>query len=97
MRSLEAIADPVRLAMVRRLARGGPAGLPELAGAAAVHANTVRPHIAALERAGLVVRERTRLAAREHDQIRRACSGCLAPASQVPSVVARKLPTTPGK
>jgi predicted ArsR family transcriptional regulator len=58
MLPLELIADPIRLRIVRRLASGGPAGLNELAAAAEVHLNTIRPHLAALEEAGVVVRER---------------------------------------
>jgi predicted ArsR family transcriptional regulator len=54
---LGAIADPVRLAIVRRLADRGEASLEELATAADVHVNTVRPHLAALEDAGVVARQ----------------------------------------
>src|SRR5436305_2885462 len=53
---LELLTDPARLRLVRRLARG-PASLTELAKAAGVHANTARPHVAALEAGGAVVRE----------------------------------------
>jgi predicted ArsR family transcriptional regulator len=56
MTRLNAIADPIRLSVVRRLAEGGDASLRELADAAGVHPNTVRPHVAALERAGAVLR-----------------------------------------
>jgi predicted ArsR family transcriptional regulator len=55
---LEALADPVRLRIVRHLARRGTASLPELAEAADVHRNTARPHVATLEDAGLLVRAR---------------------------------------
>jgi predicted ArsR family transcriptional regulator len=55
MSLLELIADPVRLQIVRRLARHGPASLQELADAAEVHLNTARVHVAALEEAGAVV------------------------------------------
>jgi predicted ArsR family transcriptional regulator len=55
---LEALSDPIRLRIVRCLARGGPASLPDLAEAAEVHRNTVRPHVARLESAGLLVRVR---------------------------------------
>jgi predicted ArsR family transcriptional regulator len=51
MRVLEAVADPVRLAIVRHLAGHDSATLSELADAAGVHLNTVRGHVAALERA----------------------------------------------
>src|SRR5215213_4597756 len=55
--SLEAIADPVRLRMVRHLAAWGPASVVEIAKAVGVHVNPVRTHAAALERAGVVLRE----------------------------------------
>jgi DNA-binding transcriptional ArsR family regulator len=54
MRVLEAVADPVRLTIVRHLARHDSATLSELADAAGVHLNTVRAHVAALERAGVL-------------------------------------------
>src|SRR4051795_308286 len=57
MSSLEALSDPVRLEVVRHLERCDDASLQELADAAGVHLNTVRPHVAALEEAGAVVRE----------------------------------------
>lgn len=56
MSALDAIADPLRLRLVRRLS-AGPATLSELAAAAGAHANTTRPHVAALEEAGVVRRE----------------------------------------
>jgi predicted ArsR family transcriptional regulator len=57
---LEAIADPVRLRVVRHLDEHGPASLSELAGAAGVHVNTVRPHVMALEQSGILAgRQRT--------------------------------------
>lgn len=55
----DAIADPVRLRMVRHIDERGPASLNELADAAGVHVNTARPHVAALEeRSVLVSRQR---------------------------------------
>src|SRR3954451_12337485 len=48
---LDAVADPVRLRIVRHLADGGSATLTELADVAGVHLNTIRAHVAALERA----------------------------------------------
>jgi predicted ArsR family transcriptional regulator len=53
----EVIADPVRLAIVRRLSRRGSGTLSELAEEAGVHANTVRHHVAELEAAGVLERE----------------------------------------
>jgi predicted ArsR family transcriptional regulator len=47
---LDAVADPVRLRVVRHLAEGGSATLAELADVAGVHLNTIRVHVAALER-----------------------------------------------
>ena len=55
---LDAVADPVRARLVRRLASGGPASLEELADAAGVHANTARAHVAALEAEGFLERRR---------------------------------------
>jgi predicted ArsR family transcriptional regulator len=54
---LDAVADPVRLRIVRHLADGGSATLSELADAADVHLNTVRAHVAALEQAEVIVGE----------------------------------------
>jgi predicted ArsR family transcriptional regulator len=54
---LKLIADPVRLAVIERLAVGEPASLDDLAAAAGVHANTVRGHLATLEDAGAVARD----------------------------------------
>jgi predicted ArsR family transcriptional regulator len=48
---LDAVADPVRLRVVRHLADGGSATLTELADVAGVHLNTIRAHVAALEEA----------------------------------------------
>src|SRR3954451_15164949 len=52
---LGAVADPVRLRIVRHLADAGSATLTELADAAGVHLNTIRTHVAALERAEVLV------------------------------------------
>jgi predicted ArsR family transcriptional regulator len=57
MTVLDAIADPVRLAIVRHLAQHDGASLTDLAAAAGVHANTIRPHLAALQDAGVVTSE----------------------------------------
>src|SRR3954447_10429137 len=51
---LDAVADPVRLRIVRHLAENGYGTLSELAEAAGVHVNTVRAHVAALEEAGVL-------------------------------------------
>jgi predicted ArsR family transcriptional regulator len=56
MNRLEALSDPVRLRLVRHLERTGEASLQELADAAGVHLNTVRPHVAELEEDGALVR-----------------------------------------
>jgi predicted ArsR family transcriptional regulator len=64
MTRLDAVADPIRLRIVRRLAEGPAATLPGLAVAAGVHLNTVRPHVLALESAGVVTRERQEPAGR---------------------------------
>jgi predicted ArsR family transcriptional regulator len=52
---LEAIADPVRLRILRHIDEHGPASLTEVAEAAGVHVNTARPHLAALEEHGVLV------------------------------------------
>jgi predicted ArsR family transcriptional regulator len=54
---LDAVADPVRLRIVRHLAEHGSGTLGELAEAAGVHLNTVRAHVAALEEAGVLESE----------------------------------------
>ena len=51
---LDAVADPVRLRIVRHLADGGSATLAELADVAGVHLNTIRAHVAALEEADVL-------------------------------------------
>jgi predicted ArsR family transcriptional regulator len=53
---VDAVADPVRARLVRRLASSGPASLEELAKAAGVHPNTARAHLSALEADGFVER-----------------------------------------
>lgn len=54
---LDAVADPVRLRLVRHLAEHGSGTLTELAEAAGVHLNTIRAHVAALEEAGVLESE----------------------------------------
>jgi len=54
MLPLEAISDPVRLAIVRHLGQAGPSTLAQIVGGAGVHRNTVRHHVAALEEAGVI-------------------------------------------
>jgi predicted ArsR family transcriptional regulator len=54
---LDAVADPIRLRIVRHLAAHGSATLSELAEAAEVHHNTVRSHVAALEQAEVLQSE----------------------------------------
>jgi predicted ArsR family transcriptional regulator len=51
---LDAVADPVRLRIVRHLAGTGSATLTELADVAGVHLNTIRAHVAALEEADVL-------------------------------------------
>src|SRR3954454_12089404 len=54
---IDAVADPVRAQLVRRLASSGPASLDELARAAGVHPNTARTHLQALTAEGFVQRD----------------------------------------
>jgi predicted ArsR family transcriptional regulator len=61
---LDLIADPLRLRIVRFLEEHGKASLPELAAAAGVHANTLRPHVLELEAAGMLESERRVLPSR---------------------------------
>jgi predicted ArsR family transcriptional regulator len=51
---LDAVADPVRLRIVRHLADGDSATLAELADVGGVHLNTIRAHVAELERADVL-------------------------------------------
>jgi predicted ArsR family transcriptional regulator len=66
---LDALADPVRLRVVRHLAETPSASLQELAGAAGVHLNTARPHVNALEAAGAVLRETAQPAGRGRPRV----------------------------
>src|SRR5436305_10347416 len=61
---LDSIADPMRLRVVRFLEENERASLPELAQAAGVHANTLRPHVLELEQMGVLVSERRVLPSR---------------------------------
>lgn len=57
MFSLEPLADPTRLRIVRYLSEHGTASLRELAAGAKVHPNTARPNVVELERARVLERE----------------------------------------
>jgi predicted ArsR family transcriptional regulator len=52
---LDAVADPVRLRIVRHLAQHETATLGELAEVAGVHVNTVRGHVSSLEQAEVLL------------------------------------------
>ena len=54
----EALADPTRREVVRRLAQGGPATATELAGELPVTRQAVAKHLATLAEAGLVSSDR---------------------------------------
>jgi predicted ArsR family transcriptional regulator len=54
---LDVVAHPIRARILGFLGQRGSASLHELAEAAGVHRNTVRPHIAALEDAGVLETE----------------------------------------
>jgi DNA-binding transcriptional ArsR family regulator len=54
----EALADPTRREVVRRLAEGGPATATELAGELPVTRQAVAKHLATLAEAGLVTSDR---------------------------------------
>lgn len=51
---LEAIADPIRLGIVRELSRHPEASLNEIAAAVSAAPETIRRHVRQLERAGVV-------------------------------------------
>ena len=53
--ALEAVADPVRLRIVRHLAARGTASVAELSRVIGIHPNTARTHLAALEDADVVL------------------------------------------
>jgi DNA-binding transcriptional ArsR family regulator len=55
----EALGDPTRREVVRRLAEGGPASATQLAAGLPVTRQAVAKHLAALEEAGLVRGERS--------------------------------------
>jgi predicted ArsR family transcriptional regulator len=61
---IESIADPMRLRVVRYLEDHERGSLPELAKAAGVHANTLRPHVLELEQTGVLRSERRVLPSR---------------------------------
>jgi DNA-binding transcriptional ArsR family regulator len=52
-----ALADPTRLEVLSRLARGGPATATELSAAMPISRQAVAKHLAALDAAGLVERQ----------------------------------------
>lgn len=54
MLPLEAIADPTRLSIVRHLGEAGPSTPAQIVAGAGVHRNTVRHHLAALQKAGVI-------------------------------------------
>jgi DNA-binding transcriptional ArsR family regulator len=54
---LSGIADPIKLAVVRALARAGAATVTELADACGASVGTVRRHLAALTASGVVTEE----------------------------------------
>lgn len=51
---LDAVADPIRLRVLRHLEQHDGASLRELADAAGVHVNTLRPHLRALTEAAVL-------------------------------------------
>lgn len=58
--AFDALSQPTRLAIFRRLVTVGPRGLPagEIADAVAGKQNTISTHLAALARSGLIVSQR---------------------------------------
>lgn len=70
MQHLDAIADPIRIRLIRHLEENSDATLPELASAAQVHANTARAHMSALEAAGVVEAKAAQLHTRGRPPLR---------------------------
>ena len=56
MPRVDAVADPVRLAIARWLAGRAPASASDVAAGVGVHPNTARAHLAALDEAGIAER-----------------------------------------
>jgi predicted ArsR family transcriptional regulator len=54
MLPLEAIADPTRLSILRHLGEAGPSTLVQIVSGTGAHPNTVRHHVAALQKAGVL-------------------------------------------
>jgi predicted ArsR family transcriptional regulator len=82
MQHLDAIADPIRIRLIRHLEEHASATLPDLAGAASVHPNTARSHLTALEQAGVVEAETQQLHTRGRPPLRyRLASDFTQPAS----------------
>jgi predicted ArsR family transcriptional regulator len=54
MLPLEAISDPTRLSILRHLGQAGPSTVAQIVAGAGVHRNTVRPHLEALLKAGVI-------------------------------------------
>ena len=82
MQHLDAIADPIRIRLIRHLEQSSDASLPELASAAQVHPNTARAHMSALEAAGVVEAEAAQLHTRGRPPLRyRLASDFTQPAS----------------
>jgi predicted ArsR family transcriptional regulator len=79
MSALDLVAHPIRLRIVRHLADRGPASLHELARAARVHRNTARPHVAALEDAGVVLGDTERRSGRGRPHLRYRLMGDWSP------------------
>jgi predicted ArsR family transcriptional regulator len=79
MSALDLVAHPVRLRILRHLAERGPASLHELARAAMVHRNTARPHVAALEDAGVLVGDAERRGGRGRPRLRYRLRGDWSP------------------
>jgi predicted ArsR family transcriptional regulator len=79
MASLEVVAHPVRARILGFLGRRGTASLAELAEAAGVHRNTVRPHVGALEDAGVLVADAERPRGRGRPRLRYRLRGDWSP------------------
>ena len=94
MAQIDALANPVKLRLIRHLERSADASLQELARAAGVHLNTARQHVAELEGAGAIVRVGGTPAGRGRPALRYRVAPGWAPPTQNFRGLAQVLATT---
>src|SRR3954447_7889325 len=91
---LDLVSDPVRLAIVRALAKARSADLAELAETTGVHVNTARAHVGVLERAGALERSSVPGPGRGRPRIASRLAGGWRPPSDGPPDEGRLLTKT---